>query len=215
VAGLARLAVGGILKKQAKPEGMKTTPGVAVQPASPIAAAPLTQPLERRLAQAPAATPLPATPVPQVAAPTPVPAPADPIRQLLGGQERYRAHASTDKPIYRTGESVYIRAVLVQALDRKPLPTNAYGVVEILSPKGDPIYQAPAMIQDGALGMNWPIGAEVAGGDYKVKVSFPGQGVTRRRGLPCRRARHRRGPRRRTGGLARDDEAQRLRIHDG
>ena len=41
--------------------------------------------------------------------------------EALGGKERFLAHVSTDKPVYRSGEKVYVRAVLLHAADHTPL----------------------------------------------------------------------------------------------
>ena len=43
----------------------------------------------------------------------------------LGGTERYLAHISTDKPIYRTGEKVYVRSVVLHAANHTPMTTAA------------------------------------------------------------------------------------------
>ena len=47
------------------------------------------------------------------AANAPVPVTAD----ELGGSERYLAYLSTDKPVYRSGETVYLRTVFLNAKD--------------------------------------------------------------------------------------------------
>src|SRR6476620_5424029 len=39
-----------------------------------------------------------------------------------GGGDAFLAHVSTDKPIYRAGERVYVRGVVLNANDHKPLP---------------------------------------------------------------------------------------------
>ena len=44
-----------------------------------------------------------------------------PEPEALGGPERYLTHVSTDKPIYRAGEKVYVRAVVLGARDSRPL----------------------------------------------------------------------------------------------
>ncbi|MEM9346284.1 MAG: alpha-2-macroglobulin family protein [Planctomycetota bacterium] len=43
---------------------------------------------------------------------------------VLGGEERYLTHVSTDKPIYRGGETVYVRGVVLHAFDQTPLKDN-------------------------------------------------------------------------------------------
>ena len=40
--------------------------------------------------------------------------------RLLGGDQRMVAYVSTDKPIYRAGEQVFIRTVVLDAFDRTP-----------------------------------------------------------------------------------------------
>src|ERR1051326_7461199 len=44
--------------------------------------------------------------------------------QIAGGAsgaERYLTHVSTDKPIYRSGEKVYVRAVVLNAMSHYPM----------------------------------------------------------------------------------------------
>src|ERR1700755_521655 len=86
---------------------------------------------------------------------------------LLPGDRRYRAgksdgdrflaHISIDKPIYRAGEHVYVRGVILGANDRKPLPadkqTAAMG--QITGPKGEIIANASASIQESVAGFEW------------------------------------------------------------
>ncbi len=43
---------------------------------------------------------------------------------VLGGADRYMTYLSTDKPIYRPGETMYVRGVVLHHKSRKPLPTN-------------------------------------------------------------------------------------------
>src|SRR5688572_15761492 len=59
-------------------------------------------------------------PVPRLAQRGVVPAPA--------GPERYLTHVSTDKPIYRIGEKVYVRGVVLRADSHSPV-NNARGSI--------------------------------------------------------------------------------------
>ena len=43
----------------------------------------------------------------------------------LGGADRYMTYLSTDKPIYRPGEMMYIRGVVLHHSSRQPLPLNS------------------------------------------------------------------------------------------
>ena len=72
------------------------------------------------------------------AANAPVPVTAD----ELGGSERYLAYVSTDKPVYRSGETVYLRTVFLNAKDNTPLQSNRNTIeVKISGPKGDVIHE--------------------------------------------------------------------------
>ena len=53
-------------------------------------------------------------------------------------------HIATDKPIYRSGERVYVRAVMLQAIGHLP---GAVGTAtfEIKGPKGDTIASGPVL----------------------------------------------------------------------
>ena len=46
------------------------------------------------------------------------------LTETLGGAERYLTHLSTDKPIYREGETIYVRGTILHAFTRKPIQDN-------------------------------------------------------------------------------------------
>ncbi|MBI3178776.1 MAG: A-macroglobulin complement component, partial [Deltaproteobacteria bacterium] len=95
----------------------------------------------------------------------------------LGGSERYLTYVSTDKPIYREGESVRVRAVLLHAFNRKPYPAWAQAQLQVLGPKGDSVFNTQVQLQEGILGFAWPIPEGTAGGEHIVKVEFPWAGM--------------------------------------
>jgi hypothetical protein len=94
----------------------------------------------------------------------------------LGGPNRYRTFISTDKPLYRPGEQVMARGLMLRADNRKPHPGGAAAQLEIRGPKGDVITTATVQIQDAVWGYAWPVPAELAGGEYTLKVSYPWTG---------------------------------------
>ena len=107
-------------------------------------------------------------------------APAPVTRQItddLGGVERYLTHISTDKPIYRTGERVYVRGVVLGANDHVPLtsPQGATGRVsfQIKGPKGETVTSGASAVIDSVVGFSWDIPANQAGGEYTVRISHP------------------------------------------
>jgi len=96
----------------------------------------------------------------------------------LGGQDRYLARVSTDKPMYRPGETAYVRGVILSASDNKPLAKNmrANALVEIKGPKGDTVASGWVRAQDSVLGFSWKVPEGQAGGEHIAKVTFPAQG---------------------------------------
>lgn len=102
------------------------------------------------------------------------------LTETLGGKDRYLTHLSTDKPMYRKGEKLYLRGVLLHQGSRKPLPTNAQAnaYVEIQGPKGDTVAGGWAKSKDSVLGFSWKVPENMAGGEYVARVTYPGDGYT-------------------------------------
>jgi uncharacterized protein YfaS (alpha-2-macroglobulin family) len=94
----------------------------------------------------------------------------------LGGPNRYLTFISTDKPLYRPGEQVMARGLLLKADDRKPHPGGAPAQIEIRGPKGDVVTTAMVNIENAVWGYSWTVPAEMAGGEYTLKVSYPRTG---------------------------------------
>jgi hypothetical protein len=93
----------------------------------------------------------------------------------FGGVERYLIHVSTDKPIYRTGERLYVRGVLLRADGHTQMTTSLSetAAFEIKGPKGDTVASGEAAIIDSVAGFSWDIPAAQAGGEYTVRISHP------------------------------------------
>jgi len=93
----------------------------------------------------------------------------------FGGVERYLVHVSTDKPIYRTGERLYVRGVLLRAGGHTPMTTTLSETVsfEIKGPKGDTVASGASAIIDSVAGFSWDIPPTQAGGEYTVRISHP------------------------------------------
>src|SRR5215813_3576733 len=60
--------------------------------------------------------------------------------------ERYTIHVATDKPIYRTSEKLYVRAVVLSATDHLPLTNPSTASFEIKGPKGDTVASGASTI---------------------------------------------------------------------
>ncbi len=98
----------------------------------------------------------------------------------LGGAQRYLTYVSTDKPIYRTGDKIYVRGVILHHATRQAPPKEAglQAVIEIIGPKGDTVASGAVMAEDGVIGFSWQVPDDQAGGEYTTKVSFPFHGHT-------------------------------------
>jgi len=96
----------------------------------------------------------------------------------LGGGDRFLAHVATDKPIYRPGETVYVRTTVLNAFDRAPQNDRMSGEVQVKGPKGDVVARGYAALEDGVAAFNWQIPQNLAGGEHTVVVGFPQQGIT-------------------------------------
>ncbi|HEX8700112.1 MAG TPA: alpha-2-macroglobulin family protein, partial [Myxococcaceae bacterium] len=94
----------------------------------------------------------------------------------LGGPNRYLTFVSTDKPLYRPGEQVMARGLLLKADDRKPHPNSFNAQLEIRGPKGDVVTSALVNIRDSVWGYSWKVPPEQAGGEYTLKISYPWTG---------------------------------------
>jgi hypothetical protein len=102
--------------------------------------------------------------------------PAKSMTEVLGGDERYLTHVSTDKPMYRPGEKVYLRGVVLHQATHKPLAQQGVASIEITGPKGDVVASGNAQCEDGAIGFSWDVPAEQPGGEYTAKISHPWTG---------------------------------------
>ena len=98
----------------------------------------------------------------------------------LGGADRYMTYLSTDKPIYRPGETMYLRGVVLHHKTRKPLPDNSLlqAAFNIKGPKGDSVASGWATAQESVFGLQWTVPDEQAGGEYTVHVTYPASGYT-------------------------------------
>lgn len=65
---------------------------------------------------------------------------------------RVKTHVSTDKPVYRPGDTVYVRGVVLDAADLAPVGVNEHGTasplhsanVVVKGPKGDVVHRGNA-----------------------------------------------------------------------
>ncbi len=94
----------------------------------------------------------------------------------LGGPTRYLTHISTDKPIYKTGETVYVRGAVLEAFAHTPLPGGETVTLQLRGPKGDVVASGAAGVQDGVWSFSWLVPPETAGGEYTLEATYPWSG---------------------------------------
>ncbi len=101
-----------------------------------------------------------------------------PKSNILGSSNRYLTHISTDKPIYRLGEKVYVRGVMLNAANRKPMSAEAgaTAAIQIRGPKGDVVASGSARTQDSVWSFEWPVPDAQSGGEYSIQANYHGQG---------------------------------------
>lgn len=95
----------------------------------------------------------------------------------LGGKDRFMAYVSTDKPIYRGGEKVYVRSVLLDAASHRPSSQSVQALFQIKGPRGNIVASGYAGTQDAVSGFAWDVGAELPGGEYILSVTYPNLGT--------------------------------------
>ena len=96
----------------------------------------------------------------------------DPITTAcVGGATRFLTHLSTDKPIYKIGETVYARGVVLDAKTRVPAPNGQYAQITIKGPKGETITAGQAQVTDGTFGFSWVVPEGQAGGEFTLSAA--------------------------------------------
>ncbi|PIE43078.1 MAG: A-macroglobulin complement component [Gammaproteobacteria bacterium] len=97
----------------------------------------------------------------------------------LGGDKRYLVYVSTDKPVYRAQEPVYLRAVILDAVDNTPLQSGEQPVIEvkIQGPQGNTVFEGSGIGRDSSVGIKWLIPEETPGGQYTAYVTSVSLGL--------------------------------------
>lgn len=101
--------------------------------------------------------------------------------EQLGGEQRQLLYLSTDKPIYRAQETLYLRAVVLSAKDNTPYDAKFDLSMEIQGPKGETVYRGHAVGEDSAAALQWAIPAGSVGGQYAAVVRSPSLGIAQTR----------------------------------
>lgn len=102
------------------------------------------------------------------------------LKNALGGEKRFLTFISTDKPIYKIGEKVYVKGVILNARSHQPLgdKETARPHIQVTGPKGDVIASGTSSLKESVWAFSWDVPEGQAGGEYKVKVTYPYDGYT-------------------------------------
>ena len=104
-----------------------------------------------------------------------------PVPDKLGGKDRMRTFVSTDKPIYKPGETMYARVVVLRADTFFPVPYAGLPVkLVVVGPKGEELAILNSQLSDSTAGFSWEIPENQAGGRFRVTAKlFGGESVSR------------------------------------
>jgi alpha-2-macroglobulin-like protein len=89
------------------------------------------------------------------------------------------AHLSIDKPAYRPGETVWLRALLLRRLSLQPF--QGFCNLRIVDPKGAPVHQVTPPLEEGVAALSWMIPESAAGGMYALELRDGGDEFTAER----------------------------------
>lgn len=94
----------------------------------------------------------------------------------LGGAQRFVTHVSTDKPLYKPGETVYLRGVALDVFTHAPLASGVPPAqVTITGPRGELLGSSLTTFADGVWGFSWVVPEGSAGGEYTATATLQGE----------------------------------------
>lgn len=88
----------------------------------------------------------------------------------VGGPNRFVTSVSTDKSIYKAGETVFVRGVVLNANSHVPAGNGSWSQIVVKGPKGEVLTQGQSNVQDGAFGFSYVLGPDAPGGEYLVEA---------------------------------------------
>ncbi len=91
----------------------------------------------------------------------------------LGGDKRMAAYLSTDRDLYKPGDRLFMRCLVLEADSNVLKKDEVEATVSIYGPRGDIIAQESLYAEKGILSYAWTFPRDASGGDYSIKMSFP------------------------------------------
>ncbi|MCB9832593.1 MAG: hypothetical protein H6807_08965 [Planctomycetes bacterium] len=77
-------------------------------------------------------------------------------------------HLDLDRPIYRPGEILFIRALALNRVSLEPIDRPLH--LRILNPKGNTVDEIRGASEEGVMGLAWQLPADAAGGRYRLEI---------------------------------------------
>jgi hypothetical protein len=101
------------------------------------------------------------------------------MSQLFAG-ERFLAHISLDKPLYKPGETLYARAIVLDAFTQATPKRPVLIQFQLKSPKGEIVHSSSQSAEPtGVTAFSFALSKEAVGGEYKLEASFPADGFAK------------------------------------
>jgi len=92
------------------------------------------------------------------------------VESFFHGKTGRRIHIQTDKPLYKPGETIWVRIWDVTTKGLSGQHSTAGMHVELLSPRGAQVAKRKVREQSGAGQTDFALDASIVGGEYKLKV---------------------------------------------
>ena len=92
------------------------------------------------------------------------------VESFFAGKNSRRIHIQTDKPLYKPGETIWVRIWDVTTKGLSGQHPTAGMHVELLSPRGAQVAKRKVREQSGAGQTDFALDASIVGGEYKLKV---------------------------------------------
>jgi hypothetical protein len=100
-----------------------------------------------------------------------IPGFAGDIRDAFDGRAQRRMHVQVDKPLYRPGETIWIRVWDLSSKRLSPKDPNSHHTYELVSPKGAVVLAKMVQAPTGLTTNDFEIPPDVPGGRYIVRAT--------------------------------------------
>jgi hypothetical protein len=110
------------------------------------------------------------TPSPRLANVAPVEELARKVDTYFSGHIGRQLYLQIDKPLYKPGESIWVRTWDLRTRDLAGAPANAGVVLELVSPKGSVVMTKGLAVEAGFATNDFELPEEIAGGEYTLRA---------------------------------------------